>query len=140
MFLTIATLLLAPLFVFGVYHLLTWLNFIHMNEREYWKRVALTSAICHILLATGFLIFAYFDFQNRLPLEAANISYGSYLFNRTNFWRFMTIFDTAPMIILLVLFSVLDRLGVNPPGLLIGTFVITYAAGTLQWYGIMLLR
>ena len=136
MFLTAATLLLAPLFVFGVYHLLTWFNSFHVNEREYWRRVAIASAICHILLATGFLIFSYIDFRSRLSIDVVKTDYGSYLFNGTNFWRLLTIFDTVPMMALLASVSTLDRMGVNPPGLLAGTFTITYVAGTFQWYWI----
>ena len=136
MFFTFATFLLAPLFVFGVYHLLTWFNFLGIHQREYWKRVATASSICHVLLATGFLIFSYIDFKTRILLEAVNTSYGTYLFNRSNFWWLMTVFDTAPMLALLGLFSVLDRIGVNPPGLLIGTFAVVYIVGTLQWYWI----
>ena len=136
MFFTFATFLLAPLFVFGVYHLLTWFNFLRINQREYWKRVATASAICHVLLATGFLIFSYIDFRTRIPVEALNTSYGTYLFNRSNFWWLMTVFDTAPMLVLLAGFSTLDRMGINPPGLLIATFGVIYIVGSLQWYWI----
>jgi hypothetical protein len=46
----------------------------------------------------------------------------------------MTIFDTLPMTILVGLFLLLDWIGLAPPGLLLLTIVITYAAGTLEWY------
>jgi hypothetical protein len=47
--------LLSPLLlVFGLYHLFTWFNIFRINERAYWRRVGLTSAISHFLLATGF--------------------------------------------------------------------------------------
>ena len=38
MLVTIGPFLLAPLFVFGVYHLLTWFNIFHVNERAFWKQ------------------------------------------------------------------------------------------------------
>ena len=92
MFFTVGPFLLAPLFVFGVYHLLTWFNILHINEKAFWKRVAIASGLCHILLAAGFFAFSYFD--------AAGASFGPYLFNESNFWKLMEIFDTAAMILL----------------------------------------
>src|SRR5437016_2009639 len=71
--------LLPPLFVFGVYHLLTWFNVLHINGRVLWKRVAMTSAICHVVLASGFFLFCYFDAGDR--------NFGAYLFNESNFWK-----------------------------------------------------
>ena len=43
--------LLPLLLVFGLYHLLTWFNVLQINQRAYWKRVALSSAGAHFLLA-----------------------------------------------------------------------------------------
>jgi hypothetical protein len=126
--------LLPPLFVFGVYHLFTWFNVFRINERPTWKRVAIASAICHVLLATGFLVFSYLDFQATQKLEGGELGFGSFLFNRSGFWRMMAIFDTAPMLAILGLFFILDRAGVNPPGLLVLTFAIIYVVGTLQWF------
>ena len=99
MFITFATFLLAPLFVFGVYHLLTWFNILRINSRVFWKRVAITSAVCHVLLVSGFFIFAHFD--------AGNADFGVHLFNRSNFWKLISIFDTASMLVLVALFSAL---------------------------------
>jgi hypothetical protein len=127
MLFTLASLLLPPLFVFGVYHLLTWFNVLRINERVFWKRVAITSAISHILLASGFFVFTYLDARDATPFDV-------YLFNRSDFWRLMTIFDTAPMLVIVGVFSGLDRAGVNPPGLIAWTIAITYVVGTLQWF------
>src|SRR5215475_9996148 len=99
MLLTLASFLLPPLFVFGIYHLLTWFNVARINERVFWKRVAIASAVCHVLLASGFFVFSYVD--------ARDVNFGIYLFNRSNFWKLMTIFDTAAM---LLLFGCLRRL------------------------------
>ena len=126
MLLTFGPLLLAPLFVFGIYHLLTWFNIFHINHRVFWKRVAITSALCHVLLAAGFFIFSYID--------AGNANFGSYLFNESSFWKLMEIFDTAAMMVVLVLFSALDRAGLNPPGLVPITVGITLVIGTLPWF------
>jgi hypothetical protein len=122
----IGSFLLPPLFVFGVYHLLTWFNAFHINARVFWKRVAMTSAMCHVLLATGFFLFSYFD--------ATETTFGNYLFYVSNFWRLMTIFDTAPMLALIGTLSLFDRAGINPPGLIGITIAITYVVGTLQWF------
>jgi hypothetical protein len=135
-FLTIASFLLPALFVFGVYHLLTWVNAFRLNQRVFWIRVAIASAISHVLLATGFFVFLYVDFQNRLRLEAVDTSFGAFLFGRSDFWRLITIFDTLPMLAVLGVSAGLDRAGINPPGLLLATFVITYVAGTFQWFWI----
>ena len=123
---TAALFLLPAMFVFGVYHLLTWFNIFRINERVFWRRVALTSAVCHILLASGFLIFSYID--------AAGATFGPYLFDRSSFWKLLTVLDTAAMLAVLALFSILDRAGVNPPGLIAITIAVIYIVGTLQWY------
>jgi len=126
MLFTLASFLLPLLFVFGVYHLLTWCNTLGINDCAFWKRVAITSAVCHVLLASGFLAFSYFN--------APEMNFAPYLFNQSNFWRLMTIFDTAPMIVIIAVLTVLDRAGINPPGLLALTLAITYVVGTLQWF------
>ena len=48
MLLTLASFVLPPLFVFGVYHLMTWFNVLRINERVFWKRVAISSAVSHM--------------------------------------------------------------------------------------------
>lgn len=126
MLFSLASFLLPPLFVFGVYHLLTWFNVFEINRRVFWKRVAITSAISHVLLASGFFAFSYFD--------AKDLNFGVYLFSGSNFWRLITVFDTAPMLVIVLVFSLLDRAGLNPPGLVAMTLVITYVIGTLQWF------
>jgi hypothetical protein len=127
MLFTLASFLLPPLFVFGVYHVLTWFNVLRINERDFWKRVAITSAVSHVLLASGFLAFSYFDAANAATFDV-------YLFSRSNFWKLMTIFDTAPMLVIVVLFSSFDRAGMNPPGLIAITVAIIYTVGTVQWF------
>lgn len=126
MLLTVGPFLLAPLFVFGVYHLLTWFNIFHVNQKVFWKRVAIASGICHVLLAAGFFVFSYID--------SGSLAFGPYLFNESNFWKLMEIFDTAAMFVILMVFSVLDRAGVNPPGLVGITISLTVVVGTLQWF------
>jgi len=127
MLLTLASFLLPPLFVFGVYHLLTWFNVFRINERVFWKRVAVTSAVCHVLLASGFFAFSYIDAG-----DAA--AFGVYLFNRSNFWKLITIFDTASMLVIIALLAGLDRAGMNPPGLVAITIAIIYIVGSIQWF------
>jgi hypothetical protein len=124
--LSAASFLLAPLFVFGVYHLLTWFNVFRINERVYWRRIAIASAISHILLLTGFLAFSWFD--------AAGAPFGPYLFNNSEFTRLLRVFDTAAMVIILLVFSAMARAEVNPPGLLALTLGISYVVGSLQWF------
>ena len=126
MLFSLASFLLPPLFVFGVYHLLTWFNVFEINRRVFWKRVAITSGISHVLLASGFFAFSYFD--------AKDLNFGVYLFNGSSFWRLITVFDTAPMLVIVLVFSLLDRAGLNPPGLVAMALVITYVIGTLQWF------
>jgi hypothetical protein len=124
--LTAASFLLAPLLVFGVYHLLTWFNIFRINERVYWKRIAIASAISHMFLLTGFLAFSWFD--------AAGAPFGPYLFNNSEFTRLLRIFDTIAMAAILLVFSAMARAEINPPGLLVLTLAITYLAGTVQWF------
>ena len=134
MLFTLASSLLPPLFVFGVYHLLTWGNVLAINKRSFWKRVAITSAICHVILASGFFAFSYFDFRTHLRLEPEGAGFGPYLLERSDFWRLIAIFDTVPMMAILAFSSVLDRAGINPPAFFIWIVAITYLAGTLQWF------
>jgi hypothetical protein len=125
-FFTVGPFLLAPLFVFGVYHLLTWFNIFRINEKAFWKRVAIASGICHILLAAGFFAFSYFD--------AGDAAFGPYLFYESSFWRLILVFDTSAMIVIYVLFAALDRAGINPHGLVAITIVLTLLVGTVQWF------
>lgn len=134
MFYLFATLLLPPLLVFGLYHLLTWANLFHLNSRNYWKRVALASAVSHFFLATGLFIFCYVEFRANSRMGYAGPAFGAFLFDRSEFWRMMLVFDTAPTLTILGLFAVLSRLGLNPPLLIVWTIGITYVVGTLQWY------
>ncbi len=131
---TVASFLMPPLLVFGVYHLLTWFNTFGINERTYWRRVALASGISHFLLVTGFLVFWYIDLKNHVRLEGTDTAFGPFLFNRSDFWHLMTVFDTAATLAIVGLFSVLDRMGINPPGLVMVTFSLIYIVGTLQWF------
>ena len=124
--LSAASFLLAPLFVFGVYHLITWFNIFRINERVYWKRIAIASAISHILLFTGFLVFSWFD--------AAGAPFGPYLFNNSEFTRLLRVFDTAAMVTILLVFSAMARAEVNPPGLVALALGISYVVGSLQWF------
>ena len=134
MLFTVGSACLPPLFVFGLYHLLTWFDVFGINKRSFWKRLAIASAISHLLLVSGFFAFAYFDFRTHFLLEPEGMTFGSYLFNRTEFWRVMTIFDTGPMLAVIGLSSILDRAGINPPGFLVWVVVISYVVGTLQWF------
>jgi hypothetical protein len=124
--LSAASFLLAPLFVFGVYHLLTWFDIFRINERVYWKRIAIASSISHVLLFTGFLVFSWFD--------AAGAPFGPYLFNNSEFTRLLRVFDTAAMVTILFVFSAMARAEVNPPGLLVLALGISYVIGSLQWF------
>ncbi|HLH31228.1 MAG TPA: hypothetical protein VKY31_08500 [Terriglobia bacterium] len=109
-----------------MYHLLTWFNTFNINERAFWKRVAIASAICHVILAAGFFIFSYYD--------SGGANFGAYVFNESNFWNLVEIFDTAAMVTILLLFAGFDRAGINPPGLIVITMFITFVVGTLQWF------
>src|SRR6266850_5370143 len=136
MLFTLASFLLPPLLVFGVYHLMTWFNVFRINERVYWRRVALASAVSHLLLVTGYIVFSYFDFQAHLQLGGTEISFGAYLFNQSEFVQLMKFFDTLASVVIQVVFSILNRAGTNPPGQVIVIFAITYLVGTVQWFWI----
>jgi hypothetical protein len=120
--------------VFGLYHLMMWFNILRINRLVYWKRVGLASSIAHALLVTGFFVFTYFDYRANRDLSGFGLGYGTYLFDRSQFWPLMAIFDTLPMAILVGLFLLLDWLGLALPGLLLLTIAITFAAGTVEWY------
>jgi hypothetical protein len=129
-FVTVAT---PFLLVFGLYHLFTWFDLFHLNRRTYWKRVGLTAAISHILLATGFFTFTYFDFETNRAAAAPGMSYGTFLFQHSAFWRLAAVLDTAPLVAVLAVFTVMDRAGMTGPLLLLA-MALVYVVGTLQWY------
>jgi hypothetical protein len=122
------------LLVFGLYNLFVWFNLLNISSKTFWKRIALTSAISHVILATGFFVVSYVDYTMNLQTTLAGLGFDGYLFNRSEFWRLMTIFDTGPMLALLGIFGTLDKLGMNPPMLVAGTIAITLIVGTVQWY------
>src|SRR5262245_12867932 len=133
MFLLLVGLLMPILLVFGLYHLLTWYNVAGINRRPLWQRVGMAAAISHILLVAGFFAFSYFDYNANRNTTLAGFGFDGYLFNRSEFWRLMTIFDTAPMLVLLMIAAVLDRVGLNAPLVLVAAGV-TLVVGTVQWY------
>jgi hypothetical protein len=122
------------LLVFGLYHLLTWFNVMNINARSYWKRIGLTSGISHLILAGGFFIFSYIDYRMNLNTTLSGLGFDTYLFYRSEFWRLVTIFDTAPMLALLGILAILDKLGANPPYLVGIAIAVTLVVGTIQWY------
>ncbi len=90
--------LLSPLLlVFGLYHLFTWFNIFRINERAYWRRVGLTAAISHFLLATGFFLFAWFDHRG-IAYLLSRMDYATFVFQHSAFWQMLAIFDTAAML------------------------------------------
>jgi hypothetical protein len=96
--------------------------------------VALVSALAHVLLATGFFAFTVFDYQTNRDLAGYDLSYGAFLFDRSQFWPPMAIFDTLPMAVLAGFFRLLQWLGLALPGLLVIAIVVTYVVGTAEWY------
>jgi hypothetical protein len=46
----------------------------------------------------------------------------------------MTVLDTTAMLVVIVLFSIFEQAGLNPPGLIPMTVAIIYIVGTLQWF------
>src|SRR5262245_63864516 len=90
--------LIPLLLVFGLYHLLTWFNVFRINERVYWKRVGLASAISHFLLATGFFVFTWLELQSNRAYVQQGMSYGTYLFQHAVFWLLLAFFVTGQMV------------------------------------------
>jgi hypothetical protein len=134
MFLMIAGFLMPVLLVFGLYHLMTWFNVINVTRRAFWKRVGLASAISHIILTIGFFAFSYLDYAMNQNTTLVGIGFDGYIFNRSEFWRLIMIFDTAAMLVLLAIVSILDKLALNPPFMVAIAFLITLVIGTVQWY------
>jgi len=134
MFLLLAGFLMPVLLVFGLYHLLTWFDILDINRWAFWKRVGMASVIAHVLLASGFFVFSYVDYDTNQSTTFAGLGFDQYLFNRSEFWRLMTIFDTASMLGVLGFAAILDRLNINPGGLVALTIAVTLVIGTVQWY------
>ena len=120
------------LLVFGLYHLLTWFNIFRINDRVYWKRVGLTCAISHFLLATGFFVFAWFDHRG-VVYRLSNMDYATFLFQHSVFWEMLAVFDTVAMLGTLAVLSLAGP-GIASSQLLIAAIGLTYIVGTAQWY------
>jgi len=125
--------LMPLLLVFGLYHLLTWFNILRINDRVFWRRVGLTAAISHFLLATGFFVFVWFELQSNRTYLALGMDYPTYLFQRSTFWQVLGVFDTVAMLGILAVYTVMAHLGVSG-GLLGVALAGTYLIGSLQWY------
>jgi hypothetical protein len=121
------------LLIFGLYHLLTWIDLFHISERPHWKRVGLTAALAHFLLVTGFLAYSFSDYQANERF-VQGMDFGPYLINHTEFRHLLAIFDTVPMAVLLGLFTLMDRVSFSGDNILPVTVAVTYLFGTLQWY------
>ena len=133
MLMMIAGFLMPVLLVFGLYHLLSWFNPLDWNSKTFRVRVGLASAIGHIILASGFFAFSYFDYSMNRSTTMAGVGFDNYLFNG-EFWQLMLYFDTAPMLVLVGVFAILARLGLDPPYLVAWAIAITLVVGTIQWY------
>ena len=129
-----AIVLLPPLLIFGIYHLSLWFNLLGIRRMIFSRQIATTSAIAHALLITGFFVFSCLDYQANRDLVFVGQTFDSFLFNRSEFWNLVVIFDTVPTLALLGLFAALDRLGIALPGLVGITVAVVFLLGTLQWY------
>ena len=125
--------LIPLLLVFGLYHLLTWFNVLRINNRVYWRRVGLTAAIAHFLLATGFFLFVWFELQSNRTYLALGMDNATYLFQRSTFWQVLGVFDTVAMLGILAVYTLMAHSGVSG-GLLGVALAGTYLIGSLQWY------
>lgn len=125
--------LLPLMLVFGLYHLFTWFDLFRVNSMAHWKRVGLVAAIAHFLLLTGFFVFTYFEWQANRPFVLLGMNYSTYLFNHSDFWKLLMIFDTVPALGILAAFSLMDRAGVSSVLFPVG-LTISYVMGTMQWY------
>jgi len=124
--------LIPLLLVFGLYHLATWFNVFRINDQPYWKRVGLTAAVSHFLLATGFFVFAWFD-HTGVVYRLSGMDYPAFLFQHSAFWQLLRIFDTLSLLGILAVFSVLSP-DVGGGTMLAVAICMTYIVGTAQWY------
>jgi len=121
------------LLIFGLYHLFTWFDLFRLSRLTYWKRVGIVALISHTLLVTGFLLFTWFDFESNNVFAGLGLSYSTFLFQHSAFWRLAAILDTAPMVGILAFLMLLDRLGMTGP-VLLPAMAILYVVGGAQWY------
>jgi hypothetical protein len=124
--------LIPLLLVFGLYHLLTWFNVFHINDRAYWKRIGLTAAMSHFLLATGFFVFAWFDHRG-VVYRLSGMDYAAFLFQHSSLWQLLAVFDTIAMLGILAVFSLMSP-AAGSGSLLLVAVGMTYIVGTAQWY------
>jgi hypothetical protein len=132
MFNAFLAVLIPLLLVFGLYHLFTWFNVFHINDRVYWKRIGLIAAISHFLLATGFFVFTWFDHQG-VVYTLSGMDYAAFLFQHSTFWQLLAVFDTIAMLGILAVFSLMSP-AVGGGTLLLVAIGMTYIVGTAQWY------
>ncbi len=126
--------LMPPVLVFGVYHLAVWFDVAGIGRRVFWRRVAIASVFAHLLLVIGFFLLTYIDYRTNQNLTPTAGSYEMFLFNGSEFWRVMVMFDALPTVVLLGLFGTLDRMGLAAVPLIPLTIGTVLAVGSLQWY------
>ena len=130
----LALFLLPPIFVFGIYHLALWIDFLGIRRRKFWRRMALASGVSHLLLVAGFFVFFYVDYQATTGLVGGSVSPDAFLFGQSPFWSLMVVLDTLSMLVLLGVFGMMDRLGIALGGSVPMTAGVIFVIGTVQWY------
>jgi hypothetical protein len=133
---TLISIALSVLLVSGLYSAMMWLDLFGIRHQDFWRRVALASALGHFLLSVGFLTVAYLDFRATSDLLGTGVSFSAYLFNNPDLWRVFLVFDTLAAVAVLGFLGVVDAIGSGAGAILGVTVVAVVALGTFQWYAV----
>lgn len=130
---TLIIVALSLLLVAGLHSSIMWLDLFGARAWAVWRRVALASAVGHVLLLGGFLVLAYIDFRVTSDMIVPGIGFSAFLFNNPDFWRVFLVFDTLAAGVVLGVLGLMDAAGAGA-GAILGVFLFAASViGTLQW-------
>ena len=130
----LAVILLPPVLVFSLYHLGLWLGVPGMRRQVFWRRVAVASALAHVLLATAFFLFVWLDYRASASISNTPASLADHLFGSGDFLAVLWLMDPLPTVLLAGILGAMDWAGGGRRLILPVAIATVLAAGTLQWY------
>lgn len=130
----LALFLLPPFLIFGLYHLTLWFGLFGMRARAFWRRVALSSALSHVLFTFGVFGVVWADYQSATALFGNDPGFPGFLANSSGILQLMLVFDTLAAVALIGILTMLGSAGLEGATILSLGAGVVLVLGTFQWY------